>query len=123
MADAELHLAESTVLVQTWKPSKTRNVGCAIVRALLSCKTHELYLYADEVDLSFVENADAKIIGLAWRNLRRNKIIKRLDITRRSTKKSSHGREIHAYAIESVALAIAFLKANGEKYKPQPELF
>ena len=113
---AKLDLA--TLQQMTWKATTTRAIACTIVSHMLSCPD---VLWPDEISFSEVpgyNTDDANCVGLAYRNLARQGIIRHGSSFRRSTAENARGRTIFPYMLESRSRAELFLKRNGGQVAP-----
>ena len=111
-------LDKHTINMMTWKATTSRAVACAIVRHMMTCQD---VLWPDEINFNEVpgyNTDDANCVGLAYRNLARQGIIRHGSSFRRSTAENARGRTIFPYLLESRARAELFLKRNGAAVTP-----
>lgn len=107
-------LNEITIKQLTWKPGVCQQVAVTIARSFVDSDSN--FVWADEVKLPELSSEDKNVVGVAWRNLARNGIVRRLEGQtdhRRSHNKNRKGGVVWRYELARSKLLRTFLKANG----------
>jgi hypothetical protein len=127
------HLDKVALAQFTFKGDKLRAVGAAIAKAFDYIPTmgFNVTVWSDEVELPELDKADRNLIGTAWKNLVRWKIIVRMEgagdhrKANRDKRKKRRGGIAFRYQLLDAKLLRSFLKANHVEpaAEPQKELF
>ena len=110
-SNPDKHLDEISLRALTWKPSVARDIAVDICQRVI---VPPWRCWPDEIKLAGVSAEDRHIVGLAWRQLMKAKVIKQTGIYRRSNSPGRHGGTVFQYELVSRARAETFIRRNGK---------